>query len=41
VRANYEQLIAADPERFVRIDATQPPEAVCEQIKRRLTAEID
>jgi len=41
VRANYEQLIAADPERFVRIDATQPPEAVCEQIRSRLIAEID
>ncbi|MCF2208309.1 dTMP kinase [Halobacterium salinarum] len=28
VRANYEQLIDYTPERFVRIDATQSPEAV-------------
>lgn len=28
VRENYEELLATDPERFVRIDATQPPEAV-------------
>ena len=41
VRENYEQLIAADPERFVRVDATQPPEAVYEQVRRRLTAELD
>ncbi len=41
VQANYEQLIAAEPERFVRIDATQPPEAVYAQIKNRLTAALD
>ena len=28
VRDNYEELVAADPERFVRIDATQPPATV-------------
>jgi len=28
VRANYERLIDAEPERFVRVDATQSPEAV-------------
>jgi len=28
VRENYERLLADDPERFVRIDATQSPEAV-------------
>ena len=28
VRENYETLVAADPERFVRIDATQSPETV-------------
>jgi dTMP kinase len=28
VRENYEQLIAAEPERFIRIDATQPEGAV-------------
>lgn len=31
VADNYEQLIAAAPDRFVRIDATQSPETVCEQ----------
>jgi len=41
VRANYEQLITADPERFVRVDATQSPEAVYEQVRRRLTEELD
>ncbi len=41
VRANYEQLIAAEPERFLRVDATQSPEAVYEQIRRRLTEELD
>ena len=30
VQQNYEQLIDYDPERFVRIDATQSPEAVIE-----------
>ncbi len=28
VQANYERLIEAEPERFVRIDATRPPEDV-------------
>ena len=28
VQANYERPIEADPDRFVRIDATRPPEAV-------------
>jgi len=41
VRENYEQLIAADPERFVRVDATQSPEAVYEQVQRRLTNALD
>jgi dTMP kinase len=30
VRENYEQLVEYDPERFVRIDATQSPEEVLE-----------
>ncbi|WP_247731604.1 dTMP kinase [Halovivax limisalsi] len=30
VRENYERLLEAEPERFVRIDATQPPEDVIE-----------
>ncbi|MFB6296197.1 MAG: dTMP kinase, partial [Halobacteriales archaeon] len=28
VRENYERLLSEDPERFVRIDATRPPEEV-------------
>ena len=38
VRANYERLIEDDPERFVRIDATQSPEAVLECVKEELEA---
>ena len=30
VRENYERLLAADPDRFVRVDATQSPAAVYE-----------
>jgi dTMP kinase len=33
VRANYEQLIEYEPERFVRIDATQPPEDVLSSVE--------
>ncbi|ELY44219.1 dTMP kinase [Natronorubrum sulfidifaciens] len=32
VAENYERLIAREPARFVRIDATQPPEAVLEAV---------
>jgi dTMP kinase len=32
VQANYERLIEAEPERFVRIDATQPEELVRENV---------
>jgi len=32
VRANYERLIDAEPGRFVRVDATQSPEAVVESV---------
>jgi len=32
VRERYEQLIAAEPERFVRVDASQPPAAVLEDV---------
>ena len=38
VRNNYEQLIAADPERFVRVDASQPLEAVYDDVRECLTA---
>ncbi|MFP8956074.1 dTMP kinase [Natrialbaceae archaeon A-CW3] len=33
VRDNYDRLIADDPGRFVRIDASQPPEDVLEQVE--------
>ncbi|MUV56370.1 dTMP kinase [Halogeometricum rufum] len=42
VRQNYERLIDAEPERFVRVDASQPPEDVIEMVERsveRLVAE--
>jgi len=32
VRDNYERLIDAEPERFVRIDATRPPEDVLDAV---------
>jgi dTMP kinase len=34
VRENYERLLAADPDRFVRIDATQPKSAVLTEVVR-------
>jgi dTMP kinase len=34
VSANYERLVAAQPERFVRVDASQPVAAVVEAVKR-------
>jgi len=33
VRENYERLIAAEPERFVRVDATRPAEAVGRDVR--------
>lgn len=44
VRENYESLIDSTPERFVRIDATEPPEDVVEMVERsveRLVREHD
>ena len=38
VRDNYERLIDADPERFVRIDASQSPEAVATAVREQLAA---
>lgn len=32
VAENYERLLEADPERFVRVDATRSPEAVLERV---------
>jgi dTMP kinase len=40
VRANYERLVAAEPGRFVRVDATRSPEAVVERVERVLSAAI-
>ena len=36
VQKNYEQLIEYEPERFVRVDATQPPEDVLDGVERAL-----
>jgi dTMP kinase len=33
VRDNYERLIDAEPGRFVRVDATQPPEVVLDRVE--------
>ena len=33
VDANYERLIEAEPDRFVRVDGTQSPEAVIESVE--------
>ncbi|QGN07436.1 dTMP kinase [Halorhabdus sp. CBA1104] len=41
VRENYERLIADEPERFVRIDATRSPEAVCESVKETVESLLE
>jgi len=41
VRDNYERLIENEPQRFVRVDATQPPEAVLERVEEVLEDVID
>ncbi|GAB3668231.1 dTMP kinase [Halopiger thermotolerans] len=41
VRANYERLIEREPERFVRVDATQEPDAVLEDVTNALADTID
>ncbi|WP_416840489.1 dTMP kinase [Haloferax sp. DFSO52] len=41
VRANYERLIDAEPDRFVRVDATQPPEDVLDAVESALEAILD
>ncbi|WP_255170442.1 dTMP kinase [Natrononativus amylolyticus] len=33
VQANYERLIRGEPDRFVRVDATRPPEDVLERVE--------
>jgi dTMP kinase len=32
VRENYERLVEAEPDRFVRVDATRPPEDVISRV---------
>jgi len=39
VRENYERLLAAEPERFVRVDATQSESAVHEAVRDAILAE--
>ena len=41
VRANYERLIDAEPGRFTRIDASQSPEAVIEEVEAAVAALVD
>jgi len=41
VRENYEQLAEYEPERFVRIDATQSPEAVLDAVEDVLDRVLD
>ena len=41
VADNYERLLAADPGRFVRIDADRPPEAVIEATEAALDERIE
>jgi dTMP kinase len=41
VRDNYERLLEADPDRFVRIDATQSPEAVLDEVEAVLQRVLD
>lgn len=40
VRDNYERLLERDPDRFVRVDATQSPDAVLEAVIDALAAAI-
>ncbi|ELY70975.1 dTMP kinase [Natrinema versiforme] len=40
VRDNYERLIERDPDRFVRVDATQSPDAVLESVTDALAAAV-
>ena len=41
VRENYERLIEDDPDRFVRIDATEPPETVLTRVTSVLDRSVD
>jgi dTMP kinase len=41
VDENYERLIAGDPDRFVRVDATRPKDAVAADVKRVVADLLD
>jgi len=41
VRANYERLVDAEPGRFVRVDASQPPEVVVERVESAVAALVE
>ncbi len=41
VRANYERLLSAEPERFVRIDAERSPEEVIEAVEETLERVVE
>ncbi|MES3161272.1 MAG: dTMP kinase [Halorubrum sp.] len=41
VRENYERLVEAEPERFVRVDATQSPEVVIETVEAAFADVVD
>ena len=41
VRKNYERLIEHEPERFVRVDATQPPEDVLSAVETAIERLLD
>ena len=41
VRENYERLIDADPDRFVRVDATRPESAVVDAVERHVERLVD
>jgi dTMP kinase len=41
VRSNYERLVDAEPGRFVRVDASQPPEVVVERVESAVAALVE
>ncbi|MFT4945783.1 MAG: dTMP kinase [Natronomonas sp.] len=41
VRENYELLIEAEPERFVRVDASQPRQAVAQEVREAVERVLD
>ena len=41
VHENYERLLADEPDRFVRVDATRPPDAVFETVADAVCAVLD